>query len=585
MQQAIFKVKDAPAVRLSMAYVLGSWDDPAAGMALGTTLRDFADDKPLMSAALSSLTSKNFATVAKSVLADPARHPPSAQVMEGLIGFAVAQSDNSTLVKLLVSVASSKDGRFTPGQLETLVSLLDALGRRRTSLSTLAKSGPEMAAAIAKLDAAFVQAQKVARDPKSQLRDRLTAIRLLGRGPGDTASGRMLLADLLGPQSAADVQAAAVAALARAEKKETPALLLKSWKGYSPSVRVGVLDALISREAWLPAVLDALAKKEILPAEVDAAARQRLLAHRSRDIRERAVKLLAGGVDADRAKVIEAYRSALTKAGDREHGKQIFTKTCSACHKVGSIGTGLGPDLAALSDKSADYLLTNILDPNRAVEARYVSYTARTTDQRTLVGFLASESATSITLVAADGKQHTILRNDIEELTSSAKSVMPEGLEKDVSVEQMADLLAFLRTNLPPAKRKQFDGNKPEVIKPGANGVIQLPATAAEVYGPTLTFETRYKNLGFWGSADDHAIWTLNVSRRHKRSLARLRLPPRRSGQGRPTANRLRINQRPYRSNCQLGGLQASKDWRVETVGRRAALNCPLGWAIQGVPI
>jgi putative heme-binding domain-containing protein len=492
--------------------MLGTWVDTVSGPNLGMLLRQNDMDRTLVSAGLSSLTVKNFPAVVEHVLATESDHPVSAQVMEGLIAFGVANSDNTTLVKLLASVASPTDGVFTHGQLETLVALLDALGRRKTSLAALAKSGgPEMSAAIAKLDVAFVQAQKVARDPKSPLNERLTAIRLLGRGPGDTSAGRKLLTELLGPQSAADVQSAAVAALARSDSKETPATLLKSWKGYSPAVRAAVLDALISRESWLPVVFEALQKKEILPAEVDAAARQRLLAHVSPSIRERSAKLLAGGIDADREKVIAAYRPALTKAGDKDRGKQVFTKTCAACHKLGDIGTGLGPDLATLRDKSPDYLLVNLLDPNRAVEARYLAYTARTKDERTRVGFLANETATSITLVAADGQQHTILRTDIEELTSSAKSVMPEGLEKDVTVEQMADLLTFLRSSVPAPKRKEFAGNKPEVVRPGSDGVIQLPATAAEIYGPTLEFEPRYKNLGFWGSADDRAVWTIDV--------------------------------------------------------------------------
>jgi hypothetical protein len=88
---------------------------------------------------------------------------------------------------------------------------------------------------------------------------------------------------------------------------------------------------------------------------------------------------------------------------------------------------------------------------------------------------------------------------------------MPEGLEKDVSVEQMTDLLTFLRATLPVAKPKSFAGNKPEVIKPGADGSLRLPASAAEVYGPTLTFEERYENLGYWGSTDDRAVWTVAV--------------------------------------------------------------------------
>lgn len=506
------RLYENPTTRVALASVLGSWDDPIAGGFLGRLLTDYPNDRITVTAVLSSLTAKNFPIVVSGVMEDAALRPPNAQILDGLIGFAVAKSDHANLVKLLASITTTKTGAFTSGQLETLASLLDALARRRTSLAALAKSGgPELTAAIAKLDSAFAQARKTASDSNAPLANRLTAIRLIGRGPGDTKAGRELLAELLGPQSASDLQAAAVAALARSDSKEVPAILLKPWKGFSPTVRSSVLSAILARASWISSILDALEKKEILPADIDAAARQRLLAHESTAIRDRATKLLAGKIDVDRAKVVADYRPALSGLGDRERGKELFAKTCAACHKLGDLGKGLGPDLTTLTDKSAEYLLINILDPNRAVEARYVSYTAITKDERSRVGFLSAETATSITLVATDGQEHTILRADLDSLTSSGKSVMPEGLEKDVSIEQMTDLLSFLRGVLPPAKSKTFEGNKPVLIGPESDGSLRLPATAAEIYGPSLVFEPQYKNLGYWSHANDHALWTISV--------------------------------------------------------------------------
>jgi putative membrane-bound dehydrogenase-like protein len=507
---AALKLVNKPEVALPLAGALGAWDDPRAGTGLGTILGAHGDNPYIAATALSSLTPKNFPAAAETALGDPA-HPPPAAVVERLLAYAVAKTDEATVGKLLAAVAP-KEGAFTAGQLELLASLLDALERQRKSLAELAKTtNPELKAAVAKLDPAFVQARQKAADPKAAPAERLAAIRVLGRGPGDPAGDRAILVELLGPQSSSDVQAAAVAALARTAAADTPATLLKGWKAYSPAVRASVLATLLAREAWVPAVLAAIEKKEVLPAEVDAAARQQLLTHKAAAVRDRAGPLLAGGIDADRAKVIAAYKPALTKAGEGERGKQVFTKTCAACHKVGDLGKGLGPDLAALADKSADYLLVNILDPNRAVEARYLSYTASTTDGRTRVGFLSAESATSITLVGTDGQEHAILRADLESLTGSGKSVMPEGLEKDVSIDQMADLLAFLRSALPAPKPKAFAGNKPGPVRAAEDGSLTLPATAAEIYGPTLVFEPQYRNLGWWTSADDRAVWAITV--------------------------------------------------------------------------
>jgi putative membrane-bound dehydrogenase-like protein len=507
---AALKLTTKPELALPLAGALGGWDDPRAGTGIGTILRTHGDNPFIAATALSSLTPKNIPAVAEAVLGDPA-HPTAASVIERLLAFAVAKTDEATLGKLLAAVAP-KEGPFAAGQLDMLASMLDALDRQKKSLTDLAATkSPELKAAIAKLDPAFVQARQNAADVKTTPAGRLAAIRVLGRGPGDPSGDRTALIELLGPQSSSEIQAATVTSLARTAAAETPADLFKGWKGYSPSVRATVLSALLAREAWLPAVLTAIEKKQVLPAEVDAAARQLLLTHRSATVRERARQLLAGGIDADRAKVITAYKPALAKVGDRERGKQVFTKTCSACHKVGDLGKGLGPDLAALADKPAEYLLVNILDPNRAVEARYLAYTASTKDGRTRVGFLSAETATSITLVATDGTEHAILRADLDSLVGSGKSVMPEGLEKDVSIDQMADLLAFLRSAMPVAKPKEFAGNKPETIRAAADGSLTLPATAAEIYGTSLVFEPLYRNLGWWGSADDRATWTLTV--------------------------------------------------------------------------
>jgi putative membrane-bound dehydrogenase-like protein len=494
-----------PHVRLQLAYTLGEWDSPDAGKPLAELARAAGNDRYLLAAALSSLNARNFAAVAGATLNDAA---PPAALLEGLLAYAVGSDDRANLARLIGAIAA--DGAPTVRSMEALAALLDALERRRLSVAALAKSGDEtMKAALAKVAPVFAQARTLMKSDGAKPADVEAALRLLGRGPEGPGDDLKLIASLLAPQVPGEVQSAAVAALARFNIAEVPGLLLKQWKGYTPAVRSQVLAAMLSRNAWVAALLDAVAKGQVLPAEIDAASRQRLLTHADWSVR--AGKLLAGSIDADRQKVIDAYGPALSKAGDRERGKQIFVKTCAACHRLGEVGTGLGPDLTALTDKSADYLLTNILDPNRAIEARYLSYTAMLKDGTQRVGFLAAETATGITLVGPDGKQQSILRTEIDELRGSGKSVMPEGIEKDISVAQMADLLAFLRASLPAAKRKEFPGNSPEVVRSGTDGVLVLPATACSIFGKTLVFEAGHKNLGFWGSTDDAASWAVAV--------------------------------------------------------------------------
>ena len=212
-------------------------------------------------------------------------------------------------------------------------------------------------------------------------------------------------------------------------------------------------NVLFRREQWLSAVLEAMENKTIIPSEVDAVLRQRLLEHRSAEVRRRATKLFTDTINADRQKVIDAYQTVLNMNGDAKRGAEVFRKHCAACHQLGGVGNAVGPDLASLGDKSPPALLIAILDPNRAVEARYVAYTAVTKGGRTFTGVLAAETGNSITLIDTEGKKNVILRSDLDELSSTGKSAMPEGLEKQINPQDMADLIAYLRTQGAQPKR------------------------------------------------------------------------------------------------------------------------------------
>src|SRR5207244_4303347 len=119
-------------------------------------------------------------------------------------------------------------------------------------------------------------------------------------------------------------------------------------------------------------------------------------------------------------------------------------KACAACHQLEGAGHAVGPDLAQVANKSSIYLLTEILDPNKNVDTRYIEYQAILKNGRTVAGLLAAETAASITLRGQEAKEEVILRSEIVELHSTGKSLMPEGLEKDLPKQAMADLIAYL---------------------------------------------------------------------------------------------------------------------------------------------
>lgn len=154
-------------------------------------------------------------------------------------------------------------------------------------------------------------------------------------------------------------------------------------------------------------------------------------------------------VSTNRADAMKKFEDASTLEGNAIKGRLIFQSRCSACHKLGGIGNSVGPDLAALTDKSPQSIIVSTIDPNREVSEQYNAYSVRFKNGSTLVGMIADESASGFTLRGVDGKQQVILRADIASLNNTGRSLMPEGLETGLSLADMADLLAYVsNTNL-----------------------------------------------------------------------------------------------------------------------------------------
>src|SRR5262249_49195049 len=148
----------------------------------------------------------------------------------------------------------------------------------------------------------------------------------------------------------------------------------------------------------------------------------------------------------DRRKVVEDYKAALDLKSDAARGKTLFKKTCGTCHRLENEGTEVGPDLlSALRNKSAEQLLLDLLDPSREVDPRYLNYVVTTKNGRSFTGLLAAETASSITLRRAEKAEDTILREQIDTIEATAKSVMPEGLEMQLGKQDVADVIAYLQ--------------------------------------------------------------------------------------------------------------------------------------------
>ncbi len=272
------------------------------------------------------------------------------------------------------------------------------------------------------------------------------------------------------------------------------------------------LGVLLRRAEWSRRLLDAV-PEGVEPGAFDLAQRQQLLGYPDPEVRARARQVLqVREADPERRAVVERYLPLVRPhPGDPEAGRPLFEQLCASCHHLGALGQGAGPNLAMLVDRDAEQLLVAILDPNRAVEDRYRSFTVETRDGEIYTGLVLSESANSFTLMEISGAERTVLRADVAEMTADGRSLMPEGFEHAMRPEQLADLIAFIQQQGAPSKR--FPGNQPRPVTVGERGEFLLPAAAAAIYGETLVFEAQCQNLGFWASANDRAVWELQVER------------------------------------------------------------------------
>ncbi|MBQ10894.1 MAG: dehydrogenase [Planctomyces sp.] len=503
-----------PQVRLQLACSAGQLGEPSQqGPLLARLLQTSAKQRFLYSAVLSSLSKQNIAAVISQVLEQTAETKNSSHtLLSRLFAMDLAYGNKGSLVTW-IALCSEPNLRKSPERLFPMAAtLLDTLERRDTPLSKLeAKATPETQRAIAGFREVLDLAHRIANDPRAPVANRAVASRLLGRDTLTRNRDLKRFAAWLHPQTDALLQTASLAALGRSTDPSVAKRLIEAWSGFSPQRRSEVLGILLSRPAWRQQLVTALEKSRIVPVELDASTRQRLLTLKDATLRKRAATLLAATSSGSRRKLVEASTAILKKEANPTQGATVFRKKCSGCHQLKGIGKRLGADLAALKDKSPRALLTAILDPNRAVEAKFLGYVAVTQDGRTQAGMLLSESGNSVKLVAADGKQTAILRRDLESLVSTRKSFMPEGLEKDLSPQDLADVIAYVATTGPPPKT--FPGNKPQLITRQKDGSLRLLATNCEIYGKTLVFESKYKNLGYWNSLDNRAAWSVDVPR------------------------------------------------------------------------
>ena len=372
--------------------------------------------------------------------ADYVATPTAAAMLESLAA-QIGQRLDSADVKPLESVLDAALRSGMPAARQMVAGYLAGRAKASAAARDAIPLSPSLTAAR---DQLLTQARSTAIDGRVAESDRVVAIGRLSLGSfTDSAETFVALLGISQPQA---VQVAAVKALESLGEPEIGSWLLARWPQFGPQVRSAVVTAVFSRPAWVRGFLEAVEAGSVALAEFDPAKVRLLETYTDPVIRAGYEKLAARVKASPRQEVLAAYRPALDLPGDAARGRGHFTRVCSQCHRLEGVGHELGPNLAAFKSRGPEAILINLLDPNREVNPLYVNYIAQLDDGRTVTGMIVDESAANITLKRAENATDTIPRGEIEMLKGTGQSIMPEGLEKQLDRQAVADLLAYLNS-------------------------------------------------------------------------------------------------------------------------------------------
>ncbi len=435
-------------VRFQCALTLGEIDEAHIVPALAKIAALAPEDRWTRAAVFSSLGTRSAEFLPAFLAVAPKNHNSMPEAMSDLgrlLGASLPAENCSALLNELTAGTDRSEIAWQPGALTGLAEGLRSRGLATGGRSALVNLVAGNSLARQRLDVVIERSMKLVQDASQPPGARLAALKLLGQSSYSTAGGALL--ELISAPHPAEVQLAAVRALGELDDPAAAKALVahERWLSYAPAVREQVVATLVSQPRMLTVLLDALAGGDIAPTMIDAVRRAQLLKHRDESVRQRAEELFQRVSDGDRQKVYDEYKSILALEPDAKSGHAVFQKSCAQCHTYAGKGAAVGPDLTGVRNQPPEALLLHLLVPSLEIQKGFESSQIVTRDGRALVGSIASGTEASVTLRRPLAEPETILRSNIESIFVSSLSLMPDGLEKTVTKQELRDLIGFLK--------------------------------------------------------------------------------------------------------------------------------------------
>ncbi|MBO0697899.1 MAG: c-type cytochrome [Zavarzinella sp.] len=328
--------------------------------------------------------------------------------------------------------------------------------------------------------AALRFALKVAQEELAPLHERISAVRDLGVARSPEAIDPLLrLARGPGP---AELRAEAVRSLGGFDAPKLASDLLADWANYSPPLRNEVVQVLAGRKDWAADLLKAVGEKKVDRMALNDNTILRIQALKDKRLNAEVEKVWGRirATPAELNRLIDKMRGELSTApGSFNRGRLVFDNQCAKCHKFDGRGSEVGPNIEG-GGRDIEYLLINVLDPNRVIGAPYFMRTVNLLNGRVETGVLAAEDDQSITLKTENAVLKQIQKKDIDDIKVQEKSLMPEGLANNMSVQDFRDLVRYVMAHPFLTDVTVQVGDKKTKPVVGVSGRIPLP----EAKGP-----------------------------------------------------------------------------------------------------
>jgi putative membrane-bound dehydrogenase-like protein len=315
---------------------------------------------------------------------------------------------------------------------------------------------------------AVKKAIMLAQDDKKPLAERIDALRQI------TATGLPMDADLLALVNGSSELPLRVEAARSLVTSESPMLVktvTKNWSGYPQGIKAEFINVFASRKSWAKDLLQAMEAKTIDRMLVTDNTILRIQGYNDTALNtliERAWGR-SRATPADLLKTIDEMRIDLnTGTSSFARGKAVFENQCMKCHKFEGRGQDVGPLLDGAA-RDMEYLLANIIDPNRVIGAPYFLRIVNTLDGRVEQGVLAEEDDKFLTLKVENGVLKKIAKADMDgPVKVVEKSMMPEGLTTNMTKQDFRDLVRYVM-------------NSPYIPQVSVNGKVMPVPTGGRI--------------------------------------------------------------------------------------------------------